>query len=328
MASICVFAEQWRGAIPETSFEALALGRELADKSSLSLEAVLLGDGVRGLAQSLGIADAVLLMEHPALADPLPAVWAEALAQAVRSREVKAVLLPLTNVSLGVGTILAARLEAPVVNFCREVTTDGRKLTARCVMYGGKIEAVIEPVRTTAIFCLWPGARPPERGHREREVRIEPLAFTPTSASKVRFKQYLQPASGDIDITRQDVLVAVGRGVETKENIAVAEDLAAALGGAVCASRPVVDQGWMPLSRQVGKSGMTVKPRLYLALGVSGAPEHLEGMKNSDLIVAVNTDVKAPIFSAAHYGIIGNAVDVAAALGRAVKAQKAKAAHA
>jgi electron transfer flavoprotein alpha subunit len=328
MGSICVFAEQWNGAIPETSFEALAMGRELADALGLPLEAILLGAGVRKLAASLGAADAVLMVEHPALADPVPAVWADALAQAMRSREVRAILLPLTNVSLGVGTVLASRLEAPVVNFCKEVTTDGRKLIAHCVMYGGKIEVAVEPVRPAAIFCLWPGARPPEKGHREREPRIEPLAFSPVFANHVRFKQYLAPAAGDIDITHENVLVAVGRGVETKENLAAAEELAGALGGAVCASRPVVDQGWLPLSRQVGKSGMTVKPRLYVALGISGAPEHVEGMKTSDLIVAINTDPKAPIFSVAHYGIVAGAVETATALAKAVKAQKAKAVHA
>ena len=109
-----------------------------------------------------------------------------------------------------------------------------------------------------------------------------------------------------MDITQQEILVAVGRGIQQKDNLELAEELAAALGGAVCASRPVIDQGWLPATRQVGKSGMTVKPRCFIALGISGAPEHVEGMKDSDLIFAVNTDPNAPIFDVAHYGVVGD----------------------
>jgi electron transfer flavoprotein alpha subunit len=110
------------------------------------------------------------------------------------------------------------------------------------------------------------------------------------------------------------ILVAVGRGIQNQDNVSLAEELAKALGGEVCASRPVIDQGWLPLTRQVGKSGMTVKPKAYLAFGISGAPEHLEGMKQAELIIAVNTDEKAPIFSVAHYGAVADAVELLPAL--------------
>jgi electron transfer flavoprotein alpha subunit len=122
-----------------------------------------------------------------------------------------------------------------------------------------------------------------------------------------------------VDITQQAVLVAVGRGIQQKENLEVVEELAQALGGAVCASRPVVDQGWLPATRQVGKSGMTVKPKCFLALGISGAPEHVEGMKDSDLIIAVNTDPRAPIFEVAQYGVVADLLEIAPALTEAVK---------
>jgi electron transfer flavoprotein alpha subunit len=125
-----------------------------------------------------------------------------------------------------------------------------------------------------------------------------------------------------VDVTQQDVLVSVGRGIQTQDNISLAEELAAALGGAVSASRPVIDQGWLPLTRQVGKSGATVKPKLYLAAGISGAPEHVEGMKGAALIVAVNTDPQAPIFSIAHYGYAGDVLEFLPALTAAVKARK------
>ncbi len=125
-----------------------------------------------------------------------------------------------------------------------------------------------------------------------------------------------------MDITQQDLLVAVGRGIQQKDNLELAEELAQALGGAVCASRPVVDQGWLPPTRQVGKSGMTVKPKLYLALGISGAPEHQEGMKGAEVIIAVNTDPKAPIFDIAHFGAELDVLDLLPALTEAIQAKK------
>ena len=114
------------------------------------------------------------------------------------------------------------------------------------------------------------------------------------------------PEAGDVDITQQEVLVAVGRGIQQQDNLEVAEELAAALGGAVAASRPIVDQGWLPATRQVGKSGMTVKPKCLISLGISGAPEHVEGMKDAELIIAVNTDPNAPIFDVADYGVVAD----------------------
>jgi electron transfer flavoprotein alpha subunit len=138
----------------------------------------------------------------------------------------------------------------------------------------------------------------------------------------VTFKKYIEPEAGDVDITQKDVLVAVGRGIGGQENLELAEELAAALDGAVCGSRPVIDQGWLPLSRQVGKSGLSVKPKLYIAAGISGAPEHVEGIKGSELIIAINSDARAPIFNVAHYGIVGDALDLLPALTEQVRAAK------
>jgi electron transfer flavoprotein alpha subunit len=123
-----------------------------------------------------------------------------------------------------------------------------------------------------------------------------------------------------VDVSKVPLLIAVGRGIQNADNIPLAEELAETLGGAVCASRPVIDQGWLPLTRQVGKSGVTVKPKLYLALGISGAPEHVEGMKQSELIIAVNTDAKAPIFGLAHYGAVADAVEIIPLLTEQIRA--------
>ncbi|HZT29882.1 MAG TPA: electron transfer flavoprotein subunit alpha/FixB family protein [Bryobacteraceae bacterium] len=326
--NVWVFAEQWRGRISEITYEALALGKELAGALQVPLEAILLGHNVLPLAGTLGKADTVLAGEHPALAELVPGLYAEALAALVEERAPCAVLIPLTNISLGMGTLLAARLHLPSVNFCQDVRAAAAGIEARCVLYGGKIESRVTAAGTPAIFGIWSGARSPEAGRSDRAPSVEEVRVTVPDDTRVRLKRYIEPEAGDVDITRQEVLVAVGRGIQSPENLALAEDLARSLGGAVCASRPVIDQGWLPLSRQVGKSGLTVKPKLYVALGISGAPEHVEGMRDSSLIVAVNSDPRAPIFGVAHYGIVGDVLEVLPALTAAIEARKEAHSHA
>jgi len=317
---IWVVAEQWRGKLSEITFESLALGREVADGLGIPLQAVLLGHNVKDLAGTLGLADSVIYVDHPALAGPDAASQADALAQLARLEKPHAVLVPLTNVSLGIGSLLAEHVGAPVVNFCRDLRVVDGHLEADCVLYGGKIEASVTAKGDLVVIGLSPGSRPPDKGRSEKKPPVEEVAVTLPDQPVIKLKAYLEPDAGDVDITQQDVLVAVGRGIQSKENLALAEELAGALGGALCGSRPVIDQGWLPLSRQVGKSGVSVKPRLYLALGISGAPEHIEGMKDAPLIVAVNSDPQAPIFNVAHYGIVADAMDMIPALKETVQA--------
>jgi electron transfer flavoprotein alpha subunit len=288
---------------------------------------MLTGSNVRDLALKLGAADSVLYVDHPLLAEPVPQPWAAALAQVLADRRPRALLVPLTNVSLGVSTLLSMDLQVAAVNFCKDVKVVDGRLHALCVMYGGKIEATVETSGEPAIFCLWPGARPADKGRVERSPSIEQVTVTLQDCG-VRLKRYVEPDSGGVDLTKQDVLVAVGRGIQSRDNIALAEGLANVLGGAVAGSRPVIDQGWLPLACQVGKSGLTVKPKLYFALGISGAPEHVEGMKDSGLIVAINSDARAPIFNIAHYGIVADVVDALPALTATLEAKRTALHHA
>ena len=320
-------AEQWRDGISEVTHEALALGRELSDASQAKLTAVLLGSGGRDRAELLGDADLVLCLDHPSLDEFVPAVYAEALSPLVADREPRCVLIPLTNLSLGLESLLAARIDAPAVDSCRDLRIVDGGLQARCVLYGGKIEATLQVPGPTAILGLLPGVRPAAAGTGTREVEVEEIPVDLPEALGVRFKEHVEPEAGDIDVTRQDVLVAVGRGLMDEVNLPAAEDLAKLLGGAVCGSRPTIDKGWLPLSRQVGKSGHTVKPKLYLALGISGAPEHTEGMRGAGLIVAVNTDRQAPIFKVAHYGVVADVEDLMPALAAAIESRKDAATH-
>ena len=319
--NIWVLAEHWRGRLSDLTLELLTLGRELSGGLGTQLEAVLLGHGAKGLAASLA-ADGVLSVDHASLAEPNPEASCLALAALIEQRKPQALLVPLSNVAADLLGLLPARLKISLVNSCRDIRAVDGRLEARCVLYGGKLEATVAVTLAPAVLGVLPGSRPacaaPSVAPPVTEVPVELPA-----EGRVRFEQYIDPEPGDVDVTQQEVLVSVGRGIQTQDNIALAEELAEALGGAVSASRPVIDQGWLPLTRQVGKSGATVKPKLYLAAGISGAPEHVEGMKGAALIVAVNTDPQAPIFSVAHYGYAGDVLEFLPALTAAVKARKA-----
>lgn len=307
--NVWILAEQWKGQLSDATHEVMSLGRSVADSLGVELEAVLVGAQVKQLAAGLGAADRVLCVEHPQLAQPAPALCGQALAEAVKERKPQLLLVPLTNVLWDEVGLLPTLLNLPFVHSCVDVKVADGKLEARCVLYGGKMQAAVA-VAPPAIVGVLPGSRVAEPAPAGKAPPVESLAVTLPEQPTVRFKQYLEPETGDVDITQQDVLISVGRGIQSQDNVALAEELAKVLGGAVCGSRPVIDQGWLTLSRQVGKSGAIVKPKLYLACGISGAPEHVEGMKNSSLIIAINTDPQAPIFDVAHYGIVGDVVDL------------------
>jgi electron transfer flavoprotein alpha subunit len=319
--AILVLAEQLRGEVSDITFEMLGAGRTLAGGSGASLYAVLLGSEAAPLATKLGVADKVFVVDNPQLNLAPPGTVATALKDLMDQTQAGLVLLGCTNVSLGIGSILAAKTGLPMVNFCRAAKADGGAIVCTSQLFGGKILSDVKLADGRGIVSIYPGAVSPDAGKSDKTPAIEKVDV-PVEAPKVVFKQYLEPETGDVDITKQNVLIGVGRGIQTQDNVQLAEDLAQVLGGAVCASRPVIDQGWLPLSRQVGKSGMSVKPRVYLALGISGAPEHWEGMQNSQCIIAVNTDPKAPIFDGAHFGVVGDVLELLPVLTDKVKARK------
>ncbi len=320
--NVWVMAEQWRGELSEITYELLALGRELADGLGVQLEAVLLGHDARGLAATLGAADGILYADDPAFTEPTAAARSQTLASLAEERRPHCLLLGLTNLTADLAGILPAQLGAPFVNYCRDVRVADGKLEARCILYGGKMDAAVEAAAEPVLLGVLPGVRPADQGLKSGAPQVEDVTASVPDAPRVRFTKYLEPEAGDVDITQQEVLVAVGRGIANEDNVELAEEIATALGGAVCGSRPVIDQGWLPLSRQVGKSGATVKPKFYLAAGISGAPEHTEGMKGSDVIIAINTDPDAPIFGVAHYGMVADCLEILPALVETVAAKK------
>jgi electron transfer flavoprotein alpha subunit len=326
--NVWVIVEQWRGQLSEITYEVLALGKELATALRSDLQAVLLGHNVKRLTVSLGKADSVLCLDHSALETLVPETLTRTLEPLIRAKAPQAVLIPLTNVTLGVGSLLAEMLEVGCINFCKDVSVVEGALQTRSLLYGGKMEVIVKPTQTPSILGILPGVRPPDDGRSEAVPRVEEVTVDVQESSSIRWKRYLEPEIGDVDISKQEVLISVGRGLQSAENVALATELAEALGGAVCGSRPVIDQGWLPPSRQVGKSGVVVKPKLYLAAGISGAPEHVEGMKNSELIIAINTDEQAPIFHVAHYGVVADVMDLLPALTKAVHSREEVKSHA
>jgi electron transfer flavoprotein alpha subunit len=203
---------------------------------------------------------------------------------------------------------LSVELNLPLAACCTALDWEGT-LKATSQLFSGKMNAVSDLGAGPCIVMMMPGYANPEQGRRPGAPTIEQMA-APLVPGGVTFKRLIQPEKADVDITAQEVLVAIGRGIGKKEDIALAQELAEKLGAALAASRPIIDAGWLPKSRQVGKSGLKVKPKLYLALGISGAPEHIEGMKGASTIIAVNSDKNAPIFSVAHYGLVADLFDV------------------
>ncbi len=307
---IAVVIEHLGGKIADVSFEMLGQGRELAKATGGRLLALAAGHGLTALATELGAADAVLLCQDAALEPYTPDAHQKALGAALRARAPRVALVANTSMGMDLGAGLAAELGWPLVAYCRDARLEGGILVATSQIYGGKLLAEAEVAGEHAIVSMLAGSSPAEAGRAAGAPAVEEIAASAGGARRVRFKRLIQPGAGDVDITREAVLVSVGRGIQSKDNLPVVEELAQALGGTLSASRPIVDQGWLPKTRQVGKSGMTVKPKLYLAVGISGAPEHLEGMRGAELIVAVNSDPHAPIFNVAHYGVVGDLFDV------------------
>ncbi len=318
---VLVLAEIQRESLADVTLELLAAARETAAGTGGEVIALVLSQDGSRYAPSLAAADRILLVDDPQLAAYSPEPHLAALQEVVASESPRAVLIAGTSIGWDLAPMLAARMAAPLVTGCKAIQPGPDGLLVTAAFCGGKMLAEVRVERSPAILMMLPGAYrssdQPGRG------AVESLTVSlPAADGAVTFEKLILPEAADVDITQQDVLVAVGRGIQQKDNVELAEELAQVLGGAVCASRPVVDQGWLPATRQVGKSGMTVKPKLYLALGISGAPEHQEGMKAADLIVAVNTDPKAPIFDVAHYGAEIDALDLLPALVEALQAMK------
>jgi electron transfer flavoprotein alpha subunit len=315
---IYVIVEHLRGQVAEISYLMLAGARELAKSSGGSVVAVLLGHNAQGLAGNLA-ADKVLSLEHPALAEFTSDAYQKALAGLIGKDQPRAVIFGSTSIGTDIASTLSVRLGLPLVSSCRTFSPDRKFVSQIC---GGKIMAEGVLPSPTALVTMVPGGYKPEQGQSAQSPAVTQADVPALESLRVTLAGYIDPEAGDVDIAKEPVLVSVGRGIQNQDNIVLAEELAAALGGVVSGSRPVIDQGWLATSRLVGKSGKHVKPKIYLALGISGAPEHAEAITDSDAIIAINTDPAAPIFNIAKYGAEMDIFELIEVLTAQVKAAK------
>jgi electron transfer flavoprotein alpha subunit len=234
-------------------------------------------------------------------------VYQQAVEQLIAEREPEVVLLGFTVNSMGYGPALAAKLGLGFASDVFGVRDEGG-LVAERSFYGAKVSGEVEFPTDRVVLLVRPTAWQPAEGAGSAGVTDVTFAGT---GSRARHKDWVEAQAGDVDITTADFLLSVGRGIGDKENLEQFTELAEAMGATLSSSRPLVDAGWMPSARQVGQSGKTVKPKVYIALGISGAVQHLAGMKTSGTIIAVNTDPEAAIFNVAHYGAVADLFEVA-----------------
>jgi len=317
---ILVITEQRQGKWHHTSFETLAAAQKIAADASGTVSAAVVGKGLDSLANELAgknVAE-VLQIEHDLLQDYTPDGFCLALKQVVESSKPNLVLLPHTYQVRDFAPKLAAMLGKGMIGDSIGYRTEGDKLIFVRQMFQGKTAADVSflgsgpwfasfqsgAFRADQVVASDAGAKPINKISVElkpEQIRTKPLDL---------FKE----AKSAVDLTQAPLIVAVGRGIKAPENIAQAEAVAQALGAEIAASRPICDEGWLPMERQIGSSGQTVAPKLYLALGISGAIQHVVGMKGARTIVAINKDQNAPIFEIADYGVVGDIFEIMPAL--------------
>ena len=307
---VFVITEHMDGKFSDVSFEMVGKAKELASALGGQAVAVVVGGGV---SSNVFASDSTIHIDDAALSNFNPEAYGKVIEALVKEKSPKVVMFGWTVTGMDIAAWLSARTGAPLAAYAKDVRVEGGGIVVSSQAYGGKLMADVAPEGDMAIVACLAGSFPVEAG--QGSTAATTMASPVDAGSlRVKFVEAIKPAGGDVDITSQTKLVSVGRGIGGKENIELAEELAEKLGAVVSASRPVVDAGWLPRTRQVGKSGLKVKPKLYLMLGISGAPEHLEGMKIAELIIAVNTDKKAPIFNVAHYGATADLFEVAEAM--------------
>jgi electron transfer flavoprotein alpha subunit len=309
---ILVLADHIGGQLSDATAELVGKAKELAGATGGSAVVALLG--APDLAGSIGGADTVLTVDHPALASYTPEAWEKALLAICTERQPRLVLIANSTIGMDLGAALSAGWGAPLVAYTVGLEADGSDIVATAQVYGGKLLAEVALTGDTGVCTVVAGSFP-AAGAGTGSPAVEALA-PPAGLDdlKTSFLTMVEPEGGDVDITAADLLVSVGRGIGSQDNLEEIQELADALGAPLSASRPVTDSGWLPKTRQVGKSGLKVKPKVYLTFGISGAPEHLEGMRDAELIIACNTDANAPIFDVAHYGTTLDLFDLVPAL--------------
>ena len=318
---ILVFVEHRNGALNKTSLEAIAAAQSLGSQLQQEISAVLLGADVAVLAQEIASYDLakVVTATSSKLADYTPDGYTNAMESVVRKFDPQLVVMPHTYLVRDYAPKLAARFGKSLISDCIRAQVNGSTITFTRRIFLGKLDADVVSDGAAPVFATFQsGAFRPDQAQKGSGAEIENM---PVEVGEIRMtpEAPFQEVKQAVDLSKADIIVAVGRGIKSKDNLALAEKLAEALGGDLAASRPICDAEWLPIDRQIGSSGQTVAPKLYVALGISGAIQHLVGMKNSGTIVAINKDPEAPIFDIADYGIVGDLFEAVPVLTEEIK---------
>lgn len=319
--SVLVIMEQRGGGWNRMSFETLAAGQKLAAELGQTVSAAIPGHAVEALANQLATRtlDRVYAVEHDLLGDYTADGYTAALEQLIRKVQPSFVLFPHTYQVRDLGPKLATRFNQALICDVIGMRNQNGPVFVR-QLFQGKLNADVRPGGPAPYFVSIQAGAFDAENVEAGAARVE--TFTPElSAPNIRQRPEapFRESSGAVDLTAAEIIVSVGRGIKEKDNIPIVEELAKALGGELAATRPVCDSGWMPIARQVGSSGQTVAPKVYIAVGISGAIQHLLGMKGSKIIVAINKDANAPIFEVADYGIVGDLFEIVPAMVEEVK---------
>ncbi|HZM92636.1 MAG TPA: electron transfer flavoprotein subunit alpha/FixB family protein [Vicinamibacterales bacterium] len=312
---ILIIAEQRDGKLNRATLEAIAAAQTLAGDAPI--KAAVLGQSVAAVAQDLSTAvSEVLLVEHAALGTYTPDAFTAAVQQIVASAKPDYVLLPHTYQTRDFAPMAAVRMGASLITDVVGINGTGATATFVRPMFQGKLAAEVRPQGDgPRCVTIQIGAFRADAVKRGDAAKVTPASVDiAPSAIRQSPEAPFKEAKQAVDLGQAERIVAVGRGIKSQENVAVAERLAKAMSAEIAASRPICDNGWLPMDRQIGSSGQTVAPKLYVALGISGAIQHLVGMKGARTIVAINKDADAPIFEIADYGIVGDLFEIVPAL--------------
>jgi electron transfer flavoprotein alpha subunit len=322
---IMVVAEQREGTLNRVSLEIIAAAQAISQETGWTVEVVLPGNQTSALAQELAAyqVDKVYDLQAASLEAYTSDAYVHALKQFILSQQPKLVLFPHTYQVRDFAPRLALALDRTLISDAIGYKHENGKLLFTRQMFQGKFVAdVAFAGEAPWLATLQIGTYRADQA-QAGSAPVEKVEAAQPPAMRITPHEVFQEAKQAVDLSQAEVIVAIGRGIKEQKNVAIAEDLAKALGGEVAASRPICDNGWLPLERQIGSSGQTVAPKLYIALGISGAIQHIVGMKGARTIVAINKDVEAPIFEIADYGIVGNLFDVVPALTEEIKKAKA-----
>jgi electron transfer flavoprotein alpha subunit len=321
MKEIIVLAEHRRGELRDVTWEMLSKGRQLGESIGAEIGVALLGKSVSPLAEALKPkAHRVFLIEDQRLDAYNSETYEKVLTQLITERKPLLTLIGHTAMGMDFAPALAAHLKMPLATDCIGIDATGEAFSLTRQLYGGKVNATVSFLKKGPyMVTVRSGAFPVvEKGALPGEMVKLPSPLTDEGLAK-RFLQYVEAAVGEVDITQADILVSIGRGIKEAANIPIVKEFADALGATLSCSRPVVDKKWLPKDRQVGTSGKTVKPKVYVAIGISGAFQHIAGMKGAGTVIAINKDPKAPIFGVATYGIVADLFKIVPVLKDKVK---------